>query len=98
MKTAIACIKTVTAAEVYPNHRAKPSDPSYYMLRLGNNTLMNLTRYRNKFGMCYESDSFSGDKQTIREWKEVIVEKLECGDYGEVLKDVLYKLMRCEVK
>ena len=91
-RKATACIKTKTVNEAF-GHHAKPSDPFYYVLMLGGNVLMSLTKHRNRFGSCYESDSYTGDKDTIREWKDVVVARIERGYYGEVIQDMLEREM-----
>ena len=92
MKKAASCIKTKTVNDLH-GFKAKSSDEYFYVLMIGNNVLMNLTKHRNYYGTCYSSDSFTGDKGTLKGWKEFVVSRIERGYYGEVIKDMLHKEM-----
>ena len=84
---AVRLIKTTTAAKRYPRHNAKPSDPYYFILEFGGNTVLNLTRVKTRYETYYENDTVSTTHKTIRDAKRMVVDMILAGDCGWMVKD-----------
>jgi len=78
-------IKTVnTWAKCYGR---SPGDANDFMVQYRSNTILNVTRHRDRMGIWYTDDNTSRVYKSMREVKAYCVERILSGQEGEIMRD-----------
>ena len=88
IKKAAHHIKTNNARDKYGKWH-NPSEAWFYILEFRDNTIMNLTKHRGKWGTWYSSDTVGRTFSGMREVKEWCARLILMGQFGQTWKEDL---------